>query len=91
MGNKTLTIRAVHLQRVKDVCQVSVILAGGRELLAIMDAGDLIAHTAYARESSTWPAIPVSNQKCVMCDIREMSHHGFGHPFMAPKSTTTTK
>jgi hypothetical protein len=88
---KTLTVKAVHLERVNDTCRVSVVLADGRELLAIMDSGDLIAHTAFARSSATWPEIPPTNQRCAMCDIRELSHAGLGHPFIAPKSITTTK
>ena len=87
--SKTLTIKAVHLERVRDVCRVSLILADGRELLAIMDAGDLIAHTAYARSAASWEEIPATNQRCVLCGVRELSHHGFGHPLVAPRTRAT--
>lgn len=85
---KTIAVRAIHLQRVGPTCQVSVVLADGREVLAIFESGDLIAHTAKASRASAWPEISVLNQKCTMCGIRESSHGGLGHPFSFPKNKT---
>lgn len=82
---KPLSIIAIHLERVKDTCIVSVTLADGRELKAIEDNGDLIAHTVYTRFANNWLEIPPTNQKCTMCGIRELSHYGLGHPFDAPR------
>lgn len=81
---KSFTITAIHLERVRDTCTVSVILEDGRELKAIEDNGDLVAHTAYVRFAKNWQEIPPTNQKCTMCGIHELSHYGFGHPFDAP-------